>query len=147
MVDYPLLAYKTFTPMNREIAIMHLSLDMPQRIIHLEQWEFVSFVNHTQMVEQKCFLRDKETNCDIMLLVRHALTKKTRLMSFKSNPWLQFHEQPNDADKDIYKEALFLLSGTVPNMPTEDAFSGEKIDSADITNVKRFGRRFNNDKI
>ena len=47
MIDYPLLAYKTFTPKNREIAIVHMALNMPQRIIHLGQWEFVSFVNHT----------------------------------------------------------------------------------------------------
>lgn len=120
IVDYPLLAYKTYTPMNREIAIMHLSLDMPQRIIHLGMWEFVSFVNHTQMVEQKCFEKDKETNCDIMLLVRHIKNGKTRLMSFKSNPWLQFYEQPNDADKDIYKEAIFLFSGIMPSKLTED---------------------------
>ena len=35
MVDYPLLAYKTFNPKNKEIAIMHLAYNMPQRIIHL----------------------------------------------------------------------------------------------------------------
>lgn len=51
MVDYPLLAYKTVTPMNREIAIVNMVHNMPQKIIHLGQWEFVSFVNHTQMVE------------------------------------------------------------------------------------------------
>ena len=81
-----------------------------------------------------------------MLLVRHTVTNKIRLMSFKSNPWLQFYEQPNDADKDIYKEAMFLFSGTVPNIPTEDLL-GEKIDQTDHQNIKRFGRRFNNDKI
>ena len=48
MVDYPLLAYKTVTPMNREIAIVNMVHNMPQKIIHLGQWEFVSFVNHTQ---------------------------------------------------------------------------------------------------
>ena len=52
IVDYPLLAYKTATPMNKEIAIVHMAYNMPQRIIHLGEWEFVSFVNHTQMVEQ-----------------------------------------------------------------------------------------------
>ena len=51
IVDYPLLAYKTCTPMNKEIAIIHLSLNMPLRIIHLGQWEFICFVNHTQMIE------------------------------------------------------------------------------------------------
>ena len=86
MVDYPLLAYKTYTPRNREIAIVHMALNMPQRIIHLGEWEFVCFVNHTQMVEQKLFKKSKETNCDIMFLARRG--RKTRLMSFKSNPWL-----------------------------------------------------------
>lgn len=55
IVDYPLLAYKTFTPRNKEIAIIHMAYNMPQRLIHLGDWEFVCFVNHTQMVEQKCF--------------------------------------------------------------------------------------------
>ena len=47
IVDYPLLAYKTYTPKNREIAIVHMGLNMPQRIIHLGEWGFVCFVNHT----------------------------------------------------------------------------------------------------
>ena len=88
MVDYPLLAYKTVTPNNKEIAIVHMAQNMPQRIIHLGQWEFVCFVNHTQMVEQKLFDKRKETNCDIMFLVR--MREKYRLMSYKSNPWLDF---------------------------------------------------------
>ena len=70
IVDYPLLAYKTFTPKNKEIAILHMAQDIPQRVIHLGDWEFVCFVNHTQMVEQKCFNKSKETNCDIMFLVK-----------------------------------------------------------------------------
>ena len=32
-----------------------MAYDMPQKIIHLGDWEFVCFVNHTQMVEQKLF--------------------------------------------------------------------------------------------
>lgn len=51
IVDYPLLAYKTFTPRNKEIAIVHMAYNVPQKIIHLGEWEFVCFVNHTQMVE------------------------------------------------------------------------------------------------
>ena len=29
IVDYPLLAYRTFNPMNKEIAIIHMALNMP----------------------------------------------------------------------------------------------------------------------
>ena len=72
--------------MNKEIAIVHMALNMPQRIIHLGEFEFVCFVSHTQMVEQKLFEKNKETNCDIMFLVRR--NGKLRLISFKSNPWL-----------------------------------------------------------
>ena len=63
-----------------------MALNMPQKIINLGEWEFVCFVNHTQMVEQKLFGRQKETNCNIMFLARRK--NKYRLMSFKSNPWL-----------------------------------------------------------
>ena len=82
--------------MNKEIAIVHMALNMPQRIIHLGEWEFVCFVNHTQMVEKRLFNKLKETNCDIMFLVRRK--DKIRLMSFKSNPWLEFQEEPTDLD-------------------------------------------------
>ena len=145
VVDYPLLAYKTFTPNNKEIAIIHLCLNMPQRIVHLGEWEFVSFVNHTQMIEQRCFYRWKETNCDILFLVRHTKTRKIRLMSYKSNPWLHFYELPNEADTDIIKQAIYIFSGKVSQIPTEDS-SGDVIESTG-KNIKRFSRRFNNDKI
>jgi len=88
IVDYPLLAYKTLTPNNREIAIMNVAANDTQRIIHLGEWEFVSFVNHTQMVEQKLFNKRKETNCDIFFLVRK--NDEIRLMSYKTNPWIRF---------------------------------------------------------
>ena len=54
------------------------------------------------MVEKKCFKKTKETNCDIMILVKRD--DKCRLMSFKSNPWLQYHEDEKDGgDEDIVK--------------------------------------------
>ena len=113
------MAYKTVAPDNKEIAIVHMALNMPQRIINLGGWEFVCFVNHTQMVEQKLFGKKKETNCDIMFLVRRE--RKIRLMSFKSNPWLKEEEIPKDNDDpDIYKQAIFLFSGYLHYMPDEE---------------------------
>ena len=122
---------------------MHMALDMPQKIIHLGEWEFVCFVNHTQMVEQKLFGKQKETNCDIMFLVSRK--GKVRLMSFKSNPWMQHDDLPNDADPDIYKSSIFIFSGSLEMMPTVDS-EGVAI-ARTPENMKRFGRRFNNDKI
>jgi hypothetical protein len=63
------------------------------------------------MVEQKCFKKTKETNCDIMFLVRRK--GKIRLMSFKSNPWLEFSDHATAADPDVHKNSIFLFSGTL----------------------------------
>ena len=48
------------------------------------------------MVEQKLFGKAKETNSDIMILVRRE--DQYRLMSFKSNPWLEFMEEASKED-------------------------------------------------
>ena len=46
-----------------------MAMDIPQKVIDLGEWEFVSFVNHTQMVEKKVFGFEHESNCDVMFLV------------------------------------------------------------------------------
>ena len=68
---------------------------MPQSIINLGEWEFVCFVNHTQMCEKKLFNSEKETNTDIMFLAERD--GKLRLMSFKHNPWLGKNEKVKDS--------------------------------------------------
>ena len=46
IVDYPILAYKTMSPDDREIAIVHLAQNIPQRLVNLgEGFRFVCFVN------------------------------------------------------------------------------------------------------
>ena len=72
------------------------------------------------MVEQKLFEKSKETNCDIMFLVRRG--EKIRLMSFKSNPWLKFDEPASDVDPDVYKQATaftdhFPIPEDIPGLP------------------------------
>jgi len=56
-------------------------------VINLGKWEFVHFVNHTQMAEKKLFGAEHETNCNITFLAEHD--NKIRLMSFRSDPWLR----------------------------------------------------------
>lgn len=46
-----------------------MAMNIPQKVIDLGEWEFVAFVNHTQMVERKVFEFEKESNSDIMFLV------------------------------------------------------------------------------
>ena len=118
-----------------------MAQNMPQRIIHLGQWEFVCFVNHTQMVEQKLFDKEKETNCDIMFLVRRS--DKYRLMCFKSNPWLDFQELPSGTDNNVIKQSLYLFSGSLRFALTE----AEASQVGDEMSDHNMGRRFNNDKV
>ena len=68
-IEYPLLAYKHFSPENREICIIHLAKDVPQKVVNLGEWEFVNFVSHTQMAEKKIFKQNHEGYCNIMFLV------------------------------------------------------------------------------
>ena len=89
-----------------------MARDTPQKVIDLGEWEFVSFVNHTQMVEQKVFKQNSEVNCDIMFLVERK--GKIRLMSFKSNPWLPVIPNTIKSGTDqIYRNSIFLFSGVL----------------------------------
>ena len=78
------------------------------------------------MVEQKLFGMSKETNCDIMFLVRR--NGKIRLMSFKTSPWLPWDpifkskaggDTADGAknDPEVFKEAIFLFSGFLLHYP------------------------------
>ena len=89
------------------------------------------------MVEQKLFKKDKETNSDIFFLVRR--NDQIRLMSFKSNPWLQVDEKVAKSDPDIVKNSVYLFSGTVK-------FELDEHKNNDEARLKS-RRRFNNDKI
>lgn len=114
IVEYPLLAYKTCTPDNQEIAILHLACDMPQRFIHLGGWEFVCFVHHCQMQDINIYEEQYESTCDIMFLVRRD--GMIRLMSYKSNPWDYEKDQDGLTDKGIFNvksNVIYLFSGVV----------------------------------
>ena len=66
IVNYPYLAYKSTSPDNRDIVLVHLAQDIPQRTIHLGHWEFVSFVNGS--------LNRDDISQQILFLVKHART-------------------------------------------------------------------------
>lgn len=89
-----------------------------------------------------------------MLLVKRTTTdaegrdrEMCRLLSFKSNPWLQYHENVKlDGDLDIVKQAFYIFSGDIGVIPTEDMVTGEKIAQGLDEHIK-FKQRYNNDKI
>ena len=114
---------------------MNVATNDPQRIIHLGEWEFVSFVNHTQMVEQKLFNKRKETNCDIFFLVRKD--DEIRLMSYKTNPWVSFSQAGQTTDADVCFRTVYLFSGSLKFEPKSSKYESKT----------KFSRRFDSDKI
>ena len=80
-----------------------------------------------------------------MLLVK--MKDRCRLMSFKSNPWLQHNEfeDENEGDSDIVKHSFYIFSGDIGVIPTETAF-GMPI-SQDLKSHIELKKRFNNDKV
>lgn len=118
------------------------------------------------MVEQKCFQKVKETNCDIMMLVKRRLDKNMgdtgdqkdlgskdkkdeyemcRLMSIKINPWLEYSEQPHEADEDIVKQSIYIFNGDIGIIPTHDY--EDTIITQNDENHRQYAQRFNNDKV
>ena len=119
---------------------------MPQKLIDLgSEWEFVCFVNHTQMAEQKLFAEDKETNCHIMFIARHYHYNGTlKLMSFKCNPWLNMDHSESEHDSDIRNIDLFIFSGGIEATPGMFNFPGGPPRQAQ---KKKFCRQYYSDKI
>ena len=83
-----------------------------------------------------------------MILVKRVDEKsgleKCRLMSFKSNPWLRYDEDPDENDLDIVKQSFFIFSGDIGVIPT--TYEGQEV-AQNKENHKKFKQRFNNDKI
>ena len=80
-VEYPMLAYKTYKPDNKEICIVNLAADTPCKMIDLGEFEFVSFVKHTHIVNKRLFRKQKEDRVVFTVLVSHK--GNLRLLSYK----------------------------------------------------------------
>ena len=73
------------SPDNKDIALVHLSQNIPQRIINLGAWEFVSFVNGNLMHSHSGDLED--TSQQILFLVKHPRTEQMKLVYIQADPW------------------------------------------------------------
>ena len=83
------------------------------------------------MAEQKLFGKRKETNCNIMFLVKYQ--NHYRLMSFKSNPWLSYMSRNQDIqqiDNDVYENSLFVFSSKLKFSPSHCDDDGIDCDEA-----------------
>ena len=134
IIEYPLLAYKSYTPNNNELVVMHLAAEMPQRFISLEEWEFVCFVNHTQMQDIRVYNQKHQRSVDIMFLVR-GKDGYLRLMSYKTNPWFFVTDLHGKTNKAIYRNDLSqikIFSGVL-KWPTN---TGDPIASSKLSDDK-----------
>ena len=86
-------------------------------MINLGEMRFICFVGHTQMAEQRLFLKEQETNCDIMFLVQFKDENSLRLVSLKMNPWLKDDDNKDFKDSEICKHDLFIFSGSLNEVP------------------------------
>ena len=105
-IDYPLLAYKCASPDNREIAIVHLGQNMPQRIITMYGYEFVSFV-------QGAMQRDTIAKQIIFLARSKTNAKELKLVIIEIDPWKAIKsDEPFDLP-----ETCFIIQGHVAQPP------------------------------
>ena len=102
-VDYPILVYKSVSPDNKELVLCHLAQDIPQRQIHLNQWEFISFVNGNFDV------RDLDTRKQIVFLARHRKLNKVKLVALFIDPWKDIQL----SDKFDMQENFFVAKSDI----------------------------------
>ena len=100
MVNYPLLAYKSAAPDNKEIILVHLAHNMPQRSIHLGNYEFISFV--------KGNYEEPDTRKEIILLVRDRKRDKIKMLIIFYEPWKSNPSEIKEEIYDVQNSNLFM---------------------------------------
>ena len=105
--------------------IVHLAKSSVQKVINLGEWEFVNFVNHTQMAERRIYKENYEAYCNIMFMVRRK--DKLRLMCYRTNPWVLDDNAEFIEEKD--KDSIILFSGVIAE---DEEFSRKRYDSDKI---------------
>ena len=105
--DYPILAYKSVSPDNKEIVLCHLAQEIPQRLIYLEHWEFVSFVHGNY--------EDSDTRKQIVMLVKNRALGKMKLLNLFIDPWKNI----NFSDPFDVPENFFVAQTDIPQPESE----------------------------
>ena len=69
MIDFPMIAYKSFMSDNSEIVLCNLAQhDYPSKILMIKGWRFICFVDHAMMSELD---EVKKFDCNILYLAQH----------------------------------------------------------------------------
>ena len=78
-------------PDDREIAIVHLTQEIPQRTINLKEYEFIAFVKHA-FNQSKCV-------STIMMLVKDTENQGTiKLIMIVIDPWKRIDREMRNLD-------------------------------------------------
>lgn len=86
-IDYPILAYKSFTSENNEIVLSSLGVrDDRLKVLNLDNWRFLCFVNFPKSEMIRGFNASPLLS-HICMLVKHRATRKIKIMIIEVDPW------------------------------------------------------------
>ena len=84
IIDYPIIAYKSFMSDNSEIVITNLALKKNSQIVlRLRTWQFVCFVG---TVLPKEFTEIDKFSSKIFFVVKNKFNNRYRILMLKMNP-------------------------------------------------------------
>ena len=115
--------------------IVHLAHNIPQRSIHLNGWEFVSFV--------KGNFEDSDNRKKIVLLVKRRATKETKMIMIFIDSWKDI----NFSEQFDLPENIFVVNNSNLIMPQHHSkqisdpyckYSSDKIMSVYILPREKF---------
>ena len=87
MVDYPLLAYKSFKPDNNQIMIGNFATEQnTQYVVNLGNWDFLCFIGFPNF---SAFLRTiDEFLGHFFLLVKNRISGQVKILMIELDPWI-----------------------------------------------------------
>ena len=97
IVQYPILAYKSYAPSHDELIFVNLIKNAPQKVVSMAPFKFVKFVE-TRLWPTKNLLNQTDENrweTTVFMLVE--LEQKIYLMVYRCFPW------PIDKDQSKIK--------------------------------------------
>ena len=122
IVDYPILAYKEMSPDNSKISLVHLAEEIPQRVVNLGDWEFISFVHNSN--------ENIQEDCKINFLVSNK--GRIQLQMIRLDPWKRI-----DKDKPFDEPETIFEYNSIVNFPTakDDCFKPNLFSNDKLKNI------------
>lgn len=108
IVDYPLIAYKSFMSDNSEVVICNMALQKePQHILHMRTWQFVCFVGTAMLRELSEHIN--KFHSKIFYVAKHNKLLRYRLLLLRLDPWKRGEKQADYGKVDCVQTVDFKL--------------------------------------